>query len=256
MTNMLHSYVEKLVKIYSVYSDDQYAEWSKNYLRNQFDFIGIRTPLRRRITKQFIKENGLPPKEELKDVIFTLWSLPEREYQKAALDILQIAKKDLSSEDLLWLSNLIVKKSWWDTVDVLSPHIMGYLFSNHKELIPAFADKWIEDDNIWLQRSAILYQLYYKQETDEERLFRYILRRESSNEFFVQKAIGWVLREYAKTQPENVKLFVATNNLKPLSKREALKTYFESYSAMEGVPVMSCCIAALFLCEKHVSEEE
>ncbi|WP_096200277.1 DNA alkylation repair protein [Bacillus sp. FJAT-45350] len=223
MTNSLNSYVEKLVKIYSEYSDDKYAEWSINYLRNQFEFLGIRTPIRRRITKQFIKENGLPQKEELKDVIFMLWSLPEREYQKAALDILQITKKDFISEDMSWLSNLIVKKSWWDTVDVLSPHIMGYMFSNNRDLILAFADKWIEEDNIWLQRSAILYQLYYKDETDEERLFRYILRRESSDEFFVQKAIGWVLREYAKTFPENVKSFVANNNLKPLSKREALK---------------------------------
>jgi 3-methyladenine DNA glycosylase AlkD len=211
------------MNIYSAYTDGPYAEWSKSYLRNQFDFLGIRTPIRRKLTKQFIKENGLPQKGELKEFIFMLWDLPEREYQKAALDILEIAKKDLGSEDVAWLSNLIVKKSWWDTVDVLSPHIMGDIFLRNSELVPAFPDKWIEDDNIWLQRSAILYQLYYKDETDEERLFHYVLRRKSSDEFFVQKAIGWILREYAKTRPENVKSFVANNNLKPLSKREALK---------------------------------
>lgn len=213
----------KLMNIYSAYTDGPYAEWSKSYLRNQFDFLGIRTPIRRKLTKQFIKENGLPQKGELKEFIFMLWDLPEREYQKAALDILEIAKKDLGSEDVAWLSNLIVKKSWWDTVDVLSPHIMGDIFLRNSELVPTFPDKWIEDDNIWLQRSAILYQLYYKDETDEERLFHYILRRKSSDEFFVQKAIGWILREYAKIRPENVKSFVANNNLKPLSKREALK---------------------------------
>lgn len=223
MSNSLNAYLEELVNIYSANSDEQYAEWSKNYLRNQFEFLGIRTPLRRKLTKQYIKEVGLPQKDELKDVIFRLWDLPEREYQKAALDILELAKKDFTSDDMVWLSNLIVKKSWWDTVDVLSPHIMGYLCSNDSELIPLFADKWIRDENIWLQRSAILYQLFYKEKTDEERLFRYIIRRQDSNEFFVQKAIGWVLREYAKTRPENVKAFVANHHLKPLSKREALK---------------------------------
>lgn len=122
-----------------------------------------------------------------------------------------------------WLVNLIVSKSWWDTVDVLSPHIMGYMFSTYPKLISQYSDLWIEDENIWLQRSAILYQLHYKGGTDEERLFRYIIRRANNDEFFVQKAIGWVLREYAKTNPESVKSFVLNHQLKPLSKREALK---------------------------------
>ena len=223
MNDSLNSYVQELVNTYLKHTDVEFAKWSKNYLRNQFDFLGIRTPIRRKLTRQFIKENGLPQKENLKDVILILWDLPEREYQKAALDIIERAKRELTKDDMPWLSSLIVRKSWWDTVDVLSPHIMRYMFSKDSELIHSFADKWIEDENIWLQRSAILYQLYYKDETDEERLFRYILRRANSDEFFVQKAIGWILREYAKTRPENVRQFVATNNLKPLSKREALK---------------------------------
>ena len=122
-----------------------------------------------------------------------------------------------------WLSSLIVKKSWWDTIDVLSPRIIGDMFSRNNGLVDLFADQWIEDENIWLQRSAILYQLYHKDKTDEERLFRYIVRRADSKEFFVQKAIGWALRQYAKTRPESVRDFVASHNLKPLSKREALK---------------------------------
>lgn len=223
MNDSLNSYVQELVNTYLKHTDVAFAKWSKNYLRNQFDFLGIRTPIRRKLTRQFIKENGLPEKENLKDVIQILWDLPEREYQKAALDIIEKAKRELTKDDMSWLSSLIVRKSWWDTVDVLSPHIMGYMFSKDSELIHSFADKWIEDENIWLQRSAILYQLYYKDKTDEERLFRYILMRANSDEFFVQKAIGWILREYAKTRPENVRQFVATHNLKPLSKREALK---------------------------------
>ncbi|SIS62724.1 DNA alkylation repair protein [Salimicrobium flavidum] len=223
MNDPIHPYVTELKNVYSKHTDSQFAAWSENYLRNQFDFLGVRAPIRRKLTKQFIKENGLPQQDERKDVIFTLWNLPEREYQHAALDILTKEKKNLTGDDMPWISSLIVKKSWWDTVDVLSPHIVGYLFSKNSELIDLHADKWIEDANIWLQRSAILYQLFYKEETDEECLFRYIVRREISEEFFVQKAIGWALRQYAKTRPENVKSFVANNDLKPLSRREALK---------------------------------
>ncbi|MBK5458625.1 DNA alkylation repair protein [Peribacillus sp. TH16] len=219
----MNSYIQELVNVYSKHTDVEYAEWSKKYLRNQFEFLGIRSPIRRTLTKQFLKEHGLPTESNRKDIILMLWDLPEREYQKAALDILEKEKKNLCPEDMPWLVNLIVSKSWWDTVDVLSPHIMGYMFSTYPKLIPQYSDLWIEDENIWLQRSAILYQLQYKGGTDEERLFRYIIRRANSDEFFVQKAIGWVLREYAKTNPESVKSFVLNHQLKPLSKREALK---------------------------------
>ncbi|PIC63837.1 DNA alkylation repair protein [Sporosarcina sp. P13] len=225
MNDSLKPYIQELVHIFSEHADEDYAVWSKNYVRNQFDFLGIRTPIRRKLIKQFIKENGLPQNDKLKDIIFSLWDLPEREYQKAALDILEHTKKNLTTDDMSWLSTLIVKKSWWETVDVLSPNIFGYMFLTNPETIPIYADKWIESENIWLQRSAILYQLKYKEKTDEERLFRYILRRASSDEFFVQKAIGWVLREYAKTQPNHVKNFVNQHSLKPLSKREALKHF-------------------------------
>ena len=215
--------MEELKKLYSEHIDLDYASWSESYMRNQFDFIGIRTPIRRKLTKQFLADFGMPTKEDLADVILALWELPEREYQKAALDILEAVKKTLTPEDMPWLSSLIVKKSWWDTVDELSPHIMGHMFKAYPELIPQYADQWIKDNNFWLQRAAILYQLKFKNVTDEDRLFRYILYRADSDEFFVQKAIGWVLREYAKTNPTVVREFVTSNELKPLSKREALK---------------------------------
>lgn len=219
----INSYIKQLVELYNQHKDEEYANWSQNYLRNQFQFLGIRTPIRRKLTKQFLNEHGVPSKENLKEVILKLWELPEREYQKAALDILEKVKKELTPDDMPWLCSLLVTKSWWDTVDVLSPHIMGYLFTAYPELISSYADEWIFNDNIWLQRSALLYQLRYRKQTDEDRLFHYIRTRADSNEFFIQKAIGWVLREYGKTNPDAVKEFVGTNQLKPLSKREALK---------------------------------
>lgn len=225
MDEMIKTYLLPLIKLYDSHKDEEYAEWSKKYLRNQFEFLGIRAPIRRKLTSQFIKDNGLPNKDRLQAVIYFLWDMPEREFQKGALDLLEKSKKTLGPEDIPWLSKLIVKKSWWDTVDELAPHPIGSIFLAHPEIISSYADKWIEDENIWLQRTAIIYQLFYKDKTDVERLYRYILRRADSNEFFVQKAIGWALRQYAKTNPDAVMSFVSTHSLKPLSRREALKHF-------------------------------
>ncbi|MDQ0229329.1 DNA alkylation repair protein [Metabacillus malikii] len=217
------SYLQPLIQSYYEHHDEQYAEWSKQYLRNQFEFIGIRTPKRRQLTKNFLENNGLPPKEKLKEVIQALWNMDEREFQKAALDILEKCKRQLKGEDIRWISQLIVEKSWWDTVDVLAPHIIANLFLTYPQYTSQYVESWIEDDNIWLQRSAIISQLFYKEKTDEKLLSHCVLRRANSDEFFVQKAIGWALRQYAKTNPDYVRSFVADNDLKPLSKREALK---------------------------------
>ncbi|WP_100372299.1 DNA alkylation repair protein [Bacillus sp. FJAT-45037] len=220
---MDNSYVQQLVDQFIEHKDAVYAEWSENYLRNQFTCLGIRTPIRKQLIKEHIKVHGLPERESLKEVIFSLWNLPAREYQHAALDILQHSKKSLTPEDMEWLSPLITSKSWWETVDTLAPNIFGYLFTEYPDLVNQYADQWINDDQMWLQRTAILFQLKYKEKTNEDRLFAYIQRRSESNEFFVQKAIGWSLREYAKSNPNRVKLFVSETSLKPLSQREALK---------------------------------
>src|SRR5699024_1017874 len=148
MNDTLNPYVQTLVDLYKQHSDTGFAEWSEKYFRKHFEFIGIRTPIRRRVTNQFIKENGLPSKDQLKEIIFSLWSLPEREYQHAALDILKKVKKELTASDMPWLKTLILEKSWWDTVDVLAPQIFGYIFSNDDELIDIYAEQWIEDENI------------------------------------------------------------------------------------------------------------
>lgn len=223
MKHSTDSYVQSLVEVYEQYSDPEFAAWSERYFKDHFKFLGIRTPQRRKMTNQFIKEHGLPQKGGLEAVISSLWSLPEREYQRAALDILQKMKRELSSADMQWLTGLVVTRSWWDTIDVLSPHIFGHLFSNDEKLIKQYAEDWIEDDNIWLQRTALLYQSFYKDKTDEGRLYRFILKQKDSDEFFVQKAIGWALREYSKTDPDSVERFVSKHQLKPLSRREALK---------------------------------
>ena len=118
---------------------------------------------------------------------------------------------------------MIINKPWWDTIDFLSPKILGKYFKLFPDEIEKNTQKWILSNNIWLQRSSILFQLKYKEILNTDLLTRIILPLSNTNEFFVNKAIGWVLREYGKTNKDWVFYFVKKNKLSNLSSREALK---------------------------------
>ncbi|WP_028547499.1 DNA alkylation repair protein [Paenibacillus sp. UNC451MF] len=219
----MENYTKDLIELLSNNRNAEEAVPMKQYMRNQFEFLGIRRPKREELLKAWLKRNGLLSKEQLPDVLTSLWNMPEREYQYTALELLEKMKKKLDKDHIDLLEWLILHKSWWDTVDGIAPNAVGYLFQNHPELIGSYAEQWIESDNMWLQRSAILYQLKYKSKTNERLLFDYVLRRAESEQFFIQKAIGWALREYSKTNPQAVKQFIEGHELKPLSRREGLK---------------------------------
>ena len=118
---------------------------------------------------------------------------------------------------------MIINKSWWDTVDMIASHLVGTHFKRFPGLIPAYTEKWMASGNFWLQRTALLFQLKYKKETDVELMSDLIKRLAGEKEFFIRKAIGWVLREYSKTDPEIVINFVENQQLSNLSRTEALK---------------------------------
>lgn len=193
------------------------------YLRHKFEFYGIKAPIRRTIQKAIIQEYGMPSLDHLVDLINLLWADPHREMQHFALDLIdkQIKKVDLSFIETL--ERLITTKSWWDTVDMLAVRQVGHLGKRFPELLPKYPDKWMASNNMWLQRTAIIFQLKYKEETDIDLIFKYILQLKSSKEFFIQKAAGWVLREYSRTDWELVVDFIENNDLAPLTKREGLK---------------------------------
>ncbi|MFI8687781.1 DNA alkylation repair protein [Rossellomorea sp. NPDC077527] len=218
---MNHEYADKLITLLENHHNSDNQEAMEAYMRNQFPFFGIRTPERNALLKDFLKENGKPPIEELPDIVRSLWSMPQRECQYIALGLIDKRSRYLTKEHLPLLEELIVTKSWWDTIDHIGPNHVGEIYQNEED--DTYLEKWIKADHIWLNRIAILYQLKYKAETDTERLFRYILLHNQSKEFFIQKAIGWALREYSKTNPEAVKDFIASEQLAPLSVREGLK---------------------------------
>jgi len=198
------------------------AAAAKAYLRNQFEFFGIATPARRAICKEYMRSH-LPEYHELSQIIHELWELPQREYQYFAVELLAVFRKQWQENIIVLAEYLIIHKSWWDTVDHIASEITGPYFKQFPGQAKRITLKWNRSKNIWLQRSSIMFQKSYKKETDTEILSRYILHVRDSKEFFIQKAIGWALREYSKANEKWVKYFVKKNALPPLSKREALK---------------------------------
>jgi 3-methyladenine DNA glycosylase AlkD len=192
-------------------------------MRNQFEYFGMEAKLWRHIVKTHIKTKPAPAYSELPPIITELWQLPQREYQYAAVEIMAAQKKLWQPDIIELIEYCIVHKSWWDTVDHIASELTGDYFNLFPEQVKPVTSRWNKSLNIWLQRSSIMFQKFYKKETDTALLSAYILNLANSNEFFVQKAIGWALREYGKTDPGWVKKFVGANKLSNLSCKEALK---------------------------------
>ncbi|WP_117210441.1 DNA alkylation repair protein [Allorhizocola rhizosphaerae] len=209
--------VDLLRERFTAAADPQRAVAMRAYMRDQFPFLGIPSPQLKVLLR------GVSP-TDLKATVLALWNLPEREYQYAACALLRRGVKSCDESFIGTARHLIVTKSWWDTVDTLAAHTVGPLVARHPSLVNVM-DEWIRDDNMWIARTALLHQLGYKESTDPERLFRYCLERADHPDFFIRKAIGWALRQYAWVQPEAVRAFVKANEgtLSPLSKKEALK---------------------------------
>ncbi|MDQ0218455.1 3-methyladenine DNA glycosylase AlkD [Peribacillus cavernae] len=192
-------------------------------MKDLFLFLGIKSPLRKELTKEFFLESGILKKDFQPGFVTMLWKKREREYQYVALDYLERSLKKLQKKDLFLMKELIITKSWWDTVDMLASKPVGKIAEDHPEVIIEEIEDWSVCDNLWLRRTSILFQLKYKESTDENLLYKYILRNADSKEFFIQKSIGWSLREYSKTNPESVREFIASNPLARLSVREGSK---------------------------------
>lgn len=219
----MSEYLQKLYKTFEQHRNKDNADGQKAYLKNQFEFYGIKTNDRRALFKQFLKENGLPEYNDLKPIIEALWYRPERECQHCALELAEKYIQQAGIDFIYFIEYMICNKPWWDTVDMIATHIVADYFKRFTLFKLFFGQKWIKSDNIWLQRTAILYQLKFKGNTNHTLLFRYINEVKDSDEFFIKKAIGWALREYSKTKPELVLEFIKNTNLKSLSKTEGLK---------------------------------
>ncbi|MFJ4754528.1 DNA alkylation repair protein [Streptomyces sp. NPDC088763] len=216
--------MERLTTTYAAAADPERAAAMRAYMKDVAPFLGIPTPERRVLSRSVVRGTPRPDERDCTAVALRCWRLPEREYQYFAVDYLRRHVTRLSSGFLPVARQLVSTVPWWDTVDALAAHVVGGLLAADPALAEDM-DAWIEDDDLWVARTALLHQLRYKERTDTERLFAYCLRQSGHPDFFVRKAIGWCLREYAKTDPEAVRDFLAREGERfaPLSVREALK---------------------------------
>ena len=197
------------------------ARAMKAYMRSRFEFLGVKTPARRKAAKAFFKKHGGADIDWR--FVRQAWEHPFREMQYAALDYLETRKNLLRPGDLPQLKKLAQTKSWWDTIDFLD-RLAGGIIAGFPETRPVIL-QWSRDEDIWLRRLAIDHQLLRKDQTDQHLLEQILVNNLNQTEFFINKAIGWALRDYSKTNPEWVKNFIRQHHGKmaPLSIRAASK---------------------------------
>ena len=198
------------------------AESMSKYMQDKFRFLGVRGASRTEIYKKYFPE-ARKSKAIDWDFIENCWKKEEREFQYVVVYYLKAMQKFLKREDISRLKYLIVTKSWWDTVDLLAK-VVGSLVIRIEGYDQIMLE-WSKDNNMWLKRVAILYQLSLKEKVDEIILDKILVNNLGDIEFFINKAIGWVLRDYSKYNPEWVKEFIRKNkdNMANLSIREASK---------------------------------
>ncbi|WP_339923937.1 DNA alkylation repair protein [uncultured Cyclobacterium sp.] len=223
LANETLDYIAVLEREFSNNANRELALQQGAYLRNQFQFFGISTQKRRAIQSPFLHKSMLPPKRELNILVKLLWKKDEREFHYFAQELSLKYMKVTEKEDIHLYVHMVAHQSWWDTVDMIANKLMGNYFLLFPEERQEHIDKWLQSNNIWLQRSALLFQLKYKEKMDLALLVKCIHHLSGSNEFFINKAIGWVLREYSRIDPAWVKGFVSETALNSLSKREALR---------------------------------
>ncbi|MFJ5305087.1 DNA alkylation repair protein [Streptomyces sp. NPDC088350] len=216
--------LERLTVTYAAAADPERAAPMRAYMKDVAPFLGLPTPLRRALSRTVLEGTPRPDEADCVAIALRCWELPEREYQYFAVDYLRGHVQRCTSGFLPVARYLVSTVPWWDTVDALASHVVGGLVAADPKL-QADMDEWIVDDDLWVARTALLHQLRYKEHTDTERLFAYCLRQSGHPDFFIRKAIGWCLREYAWTDPEAVRGFLAREKgrFAPLSVREALK---------------------------------
>ena len=215
--------ISNLRKELAKHADPEVKEGAAAYMRNQFEFLGVKTPLRRELSKDLFTQSKDLSERELVALCKDLWAQPEREFQYVACDLLAKNAKRLSPtyvrRDAPWF---LKNKSWWDSVDSIRKSIEVVVSANPE--LKSEMEKWIVSNSIWVVRSALIHQLTLGSKTDAKLLFKFCEIQAQETEFFIAKAVGWALRSYSYVDSNAVKKFVKAHpELTPLAKREGLK---------------------------------
>ncbi|MEM7659799.1 MAG: DNA alkylation repair protein [Bacteroidota bacterium] len=204
-------------------ADPERAKGMAAYMKHRFSYFGVQAPVRNAIQRSVLQAHPLPGKLVPWDLVEAMWEHPHREVQYVAIDWLIRFRKQAPEGYLAAYETLLIQKAWWDSVDMIASNLMGHELKQDAILAQNKAWEWMHSDHLWLQRTALLFQLKYKHLTDWDLLQALIHHCKGSEEFFLRKAIGWALREYSKQKPTIVAAFIAATELSGLSIREGMK---------------------------------
>ena len=221
---MPHPLVDELRAEMSAQAEIDDAHAMQAYMKTDQPFYGVKSKPRRAIFRNAVRRRPIASRHEYQDVIFELWAGVYREEMYLALDVAELIRPYRDLESWPTYVTLMESAPWWDTLDWIAGKIMSLLILEHCELEQDLI-RWRVDENMWVRRASLLAHLKHKNATNTGLLGETILLLAHEEEFFIRKAIGWVLREYSKTDPKWVGYFVAAHGtaLSPLSKREAMK---------------------------------
>lgn len=213
--------IDTIIEVFEANQDLENKIKQEAYLKNQFLFLGIKQPIRKQIQKDFLIQSKKLTNDEIIELVTKLHNLEHREYMYLGRDILAHNIRKLTTPDLIKLMPLITIKPWWENVDGYVGIFNQVLLRENK--IEDFIDKYYQNDDMWVRRMTILIQLKSKDQTNTKYLDKVIKYNYMDKEFFIQKAIGWALREYSKTNPEYVEKYIEENTFSNFINKEALK---------------------------------
>ncbi len=214
----------QLIEVFEANANPENAVKQKAYLKNQFEFLGIAKPARAKLERDFIKSTKLIEKEEVINIIFEVSKLGFREYLYTSQMIMQANYKRFSYKDVLDLTAITRDNQWWENTDGFQSFLKKW-FRDNPEYIKPFVLEFYQDENMWMRRLAIIAQLGMRDLTDFEIMKRAIKYNLKYDEFFIQKAIGWALRDYSKVNKTRVSEFIDSHQsqLSSLAIREGSK---------------------------------
>jgi 3-methyladenine DNA glycosylase AlkD len=195
------------------------------YMKTEMPFYGVQQPQRIAIYREMKKHFTPADRTQYEDAILALWKLPHREERYAALEYACHFTAFITIDSVPLYEQLIREGAWWDLVDVVATALAGSVLLSYRRDFKPTVEKWIDDEDLWIRRTALLCHNRHKKHTDRNQLFDHCLRRADEKEFFIRKAIGWALREYSYAEPELVRKFLFTNQqkLSTLSFKEGAK---------------------------------
>lgn len=202
------------------------AETMRAYMKSTMPFLGVKAVPRRAALRKVFAEHRLGSAPEWRRAVLSLWR--EAEYREERYAAVELSGYHLYREfqtlyTVPMYEEMIVTGAWWDLVDELATHRVGGLLAVYPDSMRPLMLEWAHDDDLWKRRTAILCQNRFKSRTDTALLYACIEPSLSDNDFFARKAIGWALREFAKTNPGEVIRYVKAKGISGLSRREALK---------------------------------